>query len=75
MHPSTEAEQLLIQHDIQFHCPTAGHFVIDGLADPKLKITWYPRSCKLQISKQGNRTKYEAEASLQGIIKTILTFK
>ena len=60
-----------MQYDIQFHCPTAGHFVIEGLADPKQKITFFPRSCKLQVSKQGTKTEYLEYATLEDCVKHI----
>ena len=71
MHPSTKAEQLLMQHDIQFHCSTAGHYVISRLADCKQKITFFPSSCKLQVSKQGTKTEYLEYTTIEDCVKHI----
>ena len=71
LHLSTEAEQLLMQHDVQFHCPTPGHYVIKGLADNKQKITFFPRSCKLQVSKKGTKAEYLKYATIEDCVKHI----
>lgn len=67
------AEELLIANDIQFHSPTTGHYVIEGLADSKSKITFFPRSCKLQISKKGIKTEYIEFSSMESAISYILS--
>ncbi len=68
-----KAEELLIANDIQFHSPTTGHYVIEGLADRKMKLTFFPRSNKLQVSKKGKATKYLEMNSLKDSISYILT--
>lgn len=69
--PYSEAELLLIYYDIQFHCPTTGCFVIEGLADSLQLIIFFPNSCKLEVSKRGTETKYLEYATIEDCVKHI----
>lgn len=72
MNPATKAEMLLIENDVQYYCPTSGHYVVEGLIDHLMKVTWYPRSNKLQISRKGEKTKYSTCDTLEETVAEIL---